>query len=417
MQTRIHLLGLSCLAWLMLVTTGLTRPACASNSYYVDSNKGNDSNKGAISSPFRTIKKGVSILKPGDKLLLRAGLYEESFSSTTLPGGTSWNSAVTIASYPGEQVTIKPRRDPSVYRVFSFDYGSQRYIVLDGLILDGSNVIDQVIKIQYTGKDPENHAGYIRVINCEIRNAPHSGIAVGTTNYGGHNEFIKLNVHHNGSTGLDHGIYIFGSHNLVQNCDFHHNAGYGVHVYKETRELVDYNTIRNNRIHDNGTARGPMGGAGIILSSGKGNIAHYNVIWANLGGIRVDYGASDSQVYNNTIYGNDAFGIYLGEACTNTIVKNNIIYENRTTISDKAKDTIASNNLTTDPRFVRADANDFRLQPGSPAIDAGTDVGLIQDCDDNPVPQRKTPDIGAYEYVDKTSSIHNVQIHLGSPSN
>src|SRR5215831_8850923 len=139
------------------------------NSYYVDSNKGNDSNKGAISSPFRTITKGVSILKPGDKLLLRAGLYEESFSSTTLPGGTSWNSTITIASSPGEQVTIKPRRDPSVHRVFSFDYGRQSYIVLDGLILDGSNVIDHVIKITYVGTDPAaNHAGHIRVINCEI---------------------------------------------------------------------------------------------------------------------------------------------------------------------------------------------------------------------------------------------------------
>ena len=385
----------------LLGTVAYHRPAHGSdgNSYYVDSNKGNDSNKGAISSPFRTIKKGVSILKPGDKLLLRAGLYEESFSSTTLPGGTSWNSTITIASYPGEQVTIKPRRDPSVYRVFSFDYGSQRYIVLDGLILDGSNVIDQVIKIQYTGKDPENHAGYIRVINCEIRNAPYSGIEVGTTQYGGYNEFINLNVHHNGRTGLDHGIYIFGSHNLVQNCDFHHNAGYGVHVYKESRESVDYNTIRNNRIHDNGTARGA--GAGIILSSGKGNAAYNNVIWNNQGGIRIDYGASDSQVYNNTIYGNDAFGIYLGEACANSIIKNNIIYKNRTTISVKAKGakgTIAANNLTNDPKFIDAERHDFRLQPGSSAIGAGTDVGLHEDCEHNAVAPGRAPDVGAYAH-------------------
>jgi parallel beta-helix repeat protein len=269
---------------------------------------------------------------------------------------------------------------------------------LDGLILDGSNVIDHVIKIQYTGKDPENCAGYIRVTNCEIRNAPHSGIYAGLADHGGYNEFINLNVHHNGSGRLDHGFYISGSHNLIRNCDIHHNKGYGVHVFKESRESVDYNMVKDNRIHDNG------GGAGIILSSGKGNVAHYNVVWANLGGIRVDW-ASDSQVYNNTIYGNDAFGIYLGEACTNTIVKNNIIYKNRTTISDKGKGkgTIASNNLTSDPKFIDADRHDFHLQPGSAAIVAGTDVRLHEDCEHNAVAPGRAPDVGAHAYRQNSS--------------
>jgi hypothetical protein len=42
---------------------------------------------------------------------------------------------------------------------------------------------------------------------------------------------------------------------------------------------------------------------------------------------------------------------------------------------------------------------DYRLKPGSPAIDAGVDVGLEQDITGTKVPQGKAPDIGAHEYV------------------
>jgi hypothetical protein len=48
--------------------------------------------------------------------------------------------------------------------------------------------------------------------------------------------------------------------------------------------------------------------------------------------------------------------------------------------------------LYTDPLFLH-------LQNVSPAIDAGTDVGLTRDYDGNAVPQGLAPDIGAFEYI------------------
>lgn len=60
------------------------------------------------------------------------------------------------------------------------------------------------------------------------------------------------------------------------------------------------------------------------------------------------------------------------------------------------------NSIVADPRFVsllRLLPEDFRLQAGSPAIDAGEDVGLARDFDGNPVPWGLAPDIGAYEYT------------------
>lgn len=55
-----------------------------------------------------------------------------------------------------------------------------------------------------------------------------------------------------------------------------------------------------------------------------------------------------------------------------------------------------ANSIEAAPLFVSA--TDFHLQPGSPAIDAGTDVGLTSDYEGRPVPNGSAPDIGAYEY-------------------
>jgi hypothetical protein len=178
--------------------------------YFVATN-GNDDNPGTEAQPFLTTSKGISVLTPGDTLLIKSGTYTEPLFD--IPSGTSWDTPVTIAAYPGDTVTIRPTWDYVVYVAYS------HHVVLDGLVLDGINVTTSAVLI-----DEEAH--HIRIKNSEVKNANESGILIG--NFGSidsdYNEFLNLDVHHNGRAGSGDGINIESSHNLVDHCLVHHNS-------------------------------------------------------------------------------------------------------------------------------------------------------------------------------------------------
>jgi parallel beta-helix repeat protein len=260
---------------------------------YYAAPSGNDANVGTIDRPFRTVQSSLQKLAPGDKLYLRAGVYAEHIFAVA--AGTSWSDAPVIAAYPGETVevgVIGPSTD-------------SQYLIFDGLIIAGLWI----------------EVNHIRVQNCEIRNGDLSGGLLS----GSFNEIINCKIHDNGLTDFDHGLYITGSNNLVEGSEIYHNAGWGIHIYTTSGRAND-NIIRGNNIHNN--AQAGNRGLGMILSSGSGNIAHDNVIWENEGGIHIDYGASNTHVYDNTIYRNNLFGILIGEGSSNAIIENNSIYEN-----------------------------------------------------------------------------------------
>lgn len=205
----------------------------------------------------------------------------------------------------------------------------------------------------------------------------------------------------------------------------------------------------NNIIVENNTIKSFGNGGGIRISQNMaldGIKLRYNVVANSPGfaGITITNDVSGGstnhsnfEIFNNVVY-NTYYGIAIGQPFSGT-VKNNISWSpganprirfsvssiipggtvtvNNNVWQDKGIESMISfagvsyydmtswqqaaghdmNSSTADPLWVSPSTYDFRLQTGSPAINAGASVGLTADHDGNAVPEGGAPDIGAYE--------------------
>lgn len=390
---------LTLMPWLLLV---LCAAAPAQAATYHTAPAGNDGNAGSAAQPFRTLLKGVQTLKPGDTLLVQTGVYEEVLNYR-LPPGASWSQPITIrAANPQARPVLRTPAGQSWALLFQ----DIQFVIFDGFIVDAVNVSYDGIKVT----QPNTHD--IRVMNTEVKNARVQGVL--TTDGAWNIEFLNLDVHDNGSTDLHHGFYLSAGRTTVSGCRVYRNSGWGVHAFKEGSGGVDQLLIRNNLIFDN--ARLGQRGDGILISAGLGSAVYNNVIWGNQVGIWVDYGATSTTIYHNTVVSNRGeFGIYVGPAAVGTIIRNNIARGNTRDIENRGSGSTMSNNLAgVDPRFVDEGAADYRLQSGSPAIDAGFATGVVTtDLRGQTRNQGSGPDIGAYELDRPPTPPTNIRISGG----
>jgi parallel beta-helix repeat protein len=370
-----------------------------------------------------TIASGLPCLSPGDTLYIRSGTYAERIYSQgqTVPNGTDWNNPVTMSGYTGETVTITGASDG----VITFGAGAPvTYFVINNVVLDASGKANGFA----TGNDSNN----IRISNSEIKNAREQNIISGCYFF----EVLNTKIHDAGYFGGNtpcteqafadcYGLYVTGHDNLFEGNEIYDNGGYGLHLFNTGHTDVSDNIIRNNIFHGNGffpDARGGTEWSAFILSSGSNNQAYNNIVYGNIKGMLVAFatGSTNNQVYNNTVYNNTTLGIEVQGSASGTVIRNNIYYNNATNMVDDGVSTTLSNNLCNatlsglctggNPAFVNAAGNDFHLQSGSDALDAGFNLSGVFTTDFDGVtrPQGLAYDIGAYEFVVSGSSVPTI---------
>jgi len=213
-------------------------------------------------------------------------------------------------------------------------------------------------------------------------------------------------------------IYIYGEEsdrNLVENCTLE-GAENGIRAIDGKSVTICYNTITNC--------------TDAIYSYAEDNSIYYNVFKFNIQAINITSLLSGSKIYNNVFYENgtgvsnsysdltlhnnifylaSAGDIAINQKMDELLSNNNIFYPEREgfiAIGDYSYSSLAEfqenkgldmNSFCHDPLFVDVYNDNFDLEYNSPAIDAGTMVGLEFDFLGNHVPLGGAPDIGIIE--------------------
>src|SRR5579884_3330122 len=121
---------------LLILTILISGGELSAKTVYVSA-IGNDSNSCSAAQSTSTPKQhfmgssgALACLASGDTLYVRAGTYNEQIYVPNIANGTSWNSATTIAAYPGD-LPSKPLLVGYIYLV------SQQYLIFDGINIQG----------------------------------------------------------------------------------------------------------------------------------------------------------------------------------------------------------------------------------------------------------------------------------------
>lgn len=387
-------------------------------------------------SPSYNTPNPAQAAQPGDTVLISAGLYWEGSGGDTNPNqaryrvvlnpansGTSANP-ITIRGVGTVEIRlINGVRGPMI------GCGSRQYVIWDHLLIDDTYGGSR----EDTGPVVFHEATGCQLINSEVRGHNGSyywGYPTYEANYrlvsvDGNaswivirNNFIHRAKRHTGPGGQNEACIMLydASDVLIEHNDLD-DCGTGIFIKDLPNLALDRNIVRFNLVTQ--CHSGGIRVHGYYTRAPRENKVHQNIVRdCDTGsGIRVGWGAAtNTLVVNNTLVRNGGGGLYfLSHFFVNAQVFNNIIvgpgpavygssgespatqsftadrnvyftvspfanYESATYTWDQWQTTFAHdpNGLHgVDPRFVDVTANDFHLQPNSPALTRGRAVGGI----------------------------------------
>jgi hypothetical protein len=135
---------------------------------------------------------------------------------------------------------------------------------------------------------------------------------------------------------------------------------------------------------------------GILFGSGADDtIIVHNVFHANTSdGIAAGSASSGVTLQNNIFSANAGFGLR-GQSSVFAVNDHNSYFGN--TAGTCSACPLGTGSLTSDPQYMDAAADDYRLQPSSPNIDTGADTGNDVNGAESGSFNGTSPDIGANE--------------------
>jgi hypothetical protein len=358
-------LGVRVLTATLVASTFATILATAAHAadYYM-AITGSDSNPCTLAAPCRTVDHASGRLQGGDTLYIRGGTYRTSsfpngYEDWHLPAGSA-PRPTTIRAYPGETPVFDGGMSQGEFMI-----PNTRYLVLDGL----------------TVQHFDNSSGNGAITPCGSMS---------------HLEIRNMTFRDNGSRiDNDHDIYTCGgnvSWVYIDHNRFIRGPGGALHMwhYPEAQHVFFFdNVVRDKYV-------------GVYACDGAGDVHITNNTFVNTTGStrgsivtgcgeRVN-GPRDIYVRNNIFYRTAGVQWQRGGETGRLVEDHNDWYGGTLGFTPNGTD------MTSNPLFVNLNADDFRLQSGSPAIDAGTPTdGPASDVVRSPRPQGARLDIGAYE--------------------
>jgi parallel beta-helix repeat protein len=239
--------------------------------------------------------------------------------------------------------------------------------------------------------------------NCDISNNSASADGGGIYNEYSSPDLINCTISNNNASADGGGIYYYFSSPDLTNCTISNNSasdeGGGIYNYVSSPELTNC-TISNNSAEDGGgiynegsspeltnctiSNNSAEDGGGIYNYSNSSPILKNSIIWGNTAT------SNGKQIYNNDETTTLNYSCYSNE--TNDIYNDNGTF------------TATNNNITSDPKFVDPDNDDFTLYGNSPCVNKGDNSynSETHDLRGETRIQNTIIDMGCYEWTSGT---------------
>jgi parallel beta-helix repeat protein len=388
------------------------------------------------SAVYKSLQAAIDCAVSGDTIVVNDGTYGVTGQNSGCEYGFPTAIKIreldnlTIQAAPGHEPVVKPVTTVEA-DIVSISVEDSDHLIIDNI--DSDQTIAQFDNWHVCGSD-----------DLTVRNSTFEGGEDGidfntdlTTALIENNSFININTG-SGDEVLD---FTDGSYSdiVIQDNVFEKNYRH-ITINPPSGDTASGFIIRRNFMD------GTTSQEGVRFNDGGGPVSDItlenNVIMnSKQQGLYVKPPVSNITVQHNTFFNNTEEEIRLREAAGDVLIKNNIIYANGTHAAISARapfppgplpgedfnlvfndgpgtesgsaspiTVFGANTITgSDPLFVStaAGSEDLHLMPGSPAIAAGTDLGVTDDIEkgSRPNPAGTLPDMGAYEFEQKPTAI------------